>query len=218
MLSVEVQDVITYNQKIVSYIKDTEKAQYFYDKDYGLLLQILRSGPKTLKEIEDAYKAANNEKSDKTIYRYIKDLTESGLVVEAGKRIFTDEQNKNKTVTIFMRTAKVFFDHTKSWKTHEQTKDKDEKMNDIFSALKILLETLYVDKEFSIDYISTIYNKIYNEGDELALETIDKAGDKVFNLLEHLDYNDLNEFILNLNWFLLVFNEKFRKDLDSNTK
>jgi len=217
-MSVEVQDVITYNQKIVSYIKDTEIAQYFYDKDFGLLLQFLRSGPKTLKEIEDAYKTADNEKSDKTIYRYIKDLTENGLVVEAGKRIFTDEQNKNKTVTIYMRTAKVFFDHTKTWKTNEKTKDKDEKMNKIYNALKILLESLYEGKEFSVEYISKIYNKIYNEGDELALETIEKTGDEVFNLLEHLDYNDLNEFILNLNWFLLVFDEKFRKDLDSYKK
>ena len=99
----EVQDVITYNQKIVSYIKDKDIAQYFYDKDYGLLLQFLRSGPKTIKEIENAYSSAENEKSDKTIYRYIKDLTEHGLVVEAGKRIYTDEQNKNKTSTIFMR-------------------------------------------------------------------------------------------------------------------
>ena len=218
VLSVEVQDVITYNQKIVSYIKDVEIAKYFYDKDFGLLLQFLRSGPKTLKEIEGAYKIADNEKSDKTIYRYIKDLTESGLVVEAGKRIFTDEQNKNKTVTIFMRTAKVFYDHTKTWKTHEQTKDKDEKMNKLYTALKILLESKYEGKEFSIDYISKIYNTIYNEGDELALETIDKAGDDVFNLLEHLDYGDLSEFLLNLNWILLVFNEKFRKDLDSYKK
>ncbi|MHA1188388.1 MAG: hypothetical protein ACTSXA_15110 [Candidatus Heimdallarchaeota archaeon] len=214
----EVQDVITYNQKIVSYIKDTVVAQYFYDKDYGILLQFLRSGPKTLKEIEAAYQAADNEKSDKTIYRYIKDLTENSLVVEAGKRIFTDEQNKNKTVTIFMRTAKVFYDHTKTWKTHEETKDKDEKMNKIYNALKILLESKYEDKEFSVEYLSKIYNTIYNEGDELALETIEKTSDEVFNLLEHLDYSDLSEFLLNLNWFLLVFDEKFKKDLDSYKK
>ncbi|MHA1441701.1 MAG: hypothetical protein ACTSPK_07570 [Candidatus Heimdallarchaeota archaeon] len=214
----EVQDVITYNQKIVSYIKDTVVAQYFYDKDYGILLQFLRSGPKTLKEIEAAYQAADNEKSDKTIYRYIKDLTENSLVVEAGKRIFTDEQNKNKTVTIFMRTAKVFYDHTKTWKTHEETKDKDEKMNKIYNALKILLESKYEGKEFSVEYLSKIYNTIYNEGDELALETIEKTSDEVFNLLEHLDYSDLSEFLLNINWFLLVFDEKFRKDLDSYKK
>jgi len=214
----EVQDVITYNQKIVSYIKDKEIAQYFYDKDYGLLLQVLRSGPKTIKEIEIAYRTADNEKSDKTIYRYIKDLTDNGLLVEAGKRIFTDEQNKNKTSTIFMRTAKVFYDHTKTWKIHDQSKDKDEKMNNVFSALKILLESLYEGKEFSIDYITKIYNKIYNKGDELALEAIEKTGDKLFKLLEHLDYFDLNEFILNLNWFLLVFDEKFRKELDSYKK
>lgn len=215
VMNVEVQDVVTYNQKIVTYIKDTEIAEYFYDKDYGILLQFLRSGPKTLKEIEIAYRAADNEKSDKTIYRYLKDLTEKGLVVEAGKRIFTDEQNKNKTVTIFMRTAKMFYDHTKTWKIHEKTKADDEKKNKMYAALKILLDGLYEDREFSVEKIADIYNKVYSEGDELALETIEKAGDKVFNLLEHLDYYDLNEFILNLNWFLLVFDEKFRKELDS---
>jgi len=48
-----VQDVITYNQKITMRIKDKEVAKYFYDKDYGILLTFLRTGPNQIKHYID---------------------------------------------------------------------------------------------------------------------------------------------------------------------
>jgi len=211
VLDVEVRDVITYNQRIVMKITDKEIALYFHDKDYGILLKFLRSGPKTIKEIESAYLEEGNEKSDKTIYRYIKTLDELGLIVEAGKRIYTDENNKNKTVTLYMRTAKVFLD-----RAIEMTSEKlqDEKMSRIFKAYKILLDNLEEDKNFTIDCLKDIYDLVYNEGQDYASQIIEKAGDEVFELLEDLDFSGVNDFLLSLSWLIMIYKKDFNKKLD----
>ncbi|MHA1212191.1 MAG: hypothetical protein ACTSSH_07000 [Candidatus Heimdallarchaeota archaeon] len=207
----EVRDVITYNQRIVMKITDKEIAQYFYDKDYGMLLKFLRSGPKTIKEIEGTYLEEGNEKSDKTIYRYIKTLDELGLVVEAGKRIYTDENNKNKTVTLYMRTAKVFLD-----RAIEMTSEKlkEEKMSRIFKAYKILLDNLEEDKSFTVDCLKDIYDLVYNEGQDYAAQIIEKAGDELFELLEDLDFSGVNDFLLSLSWLIMIYKKDFNKKLD----
>ena len=209
----EVCDTITYkNQKIVAFITDKDKAKFFYDKDYGILLGFLRSGPKTIKEIEEAYQLAGNEKSDKTIYRYIKELSEEGLVVEAGKRIYTDDENKNRTLTIYMRTAKVYWDKTQEFKKEDM---KSSKMLKIYKAYKILLDELDEDKTIKIKCIEDIFSLVYQKGERQAFELLEKADDKVFDLLEDLDYFDINEFVLNLAWLVLTLNLDFKKKIEN---
>jgi hypothetical protein len=205
---VKVQDVITYDQKIVKKIYDKDVASYFYDQDYGLLLRILRTGPKTIKEIEEAYRAEGNEKSDKTLYRYIKTLSEAGLAVEAGKRIYTDEENRNKSVSIYIRTAKVFFDATR-----EKEKDYPEKMQKVFKAYKILLDLLQDNKQFTQECIEGILKKVLEEGEEQAVELIDKADDEIFELLEAYDFTGINQMILNLAWLIMIYKSDFKKKL-----
>ncbi|MFW9923367.1 MAG: hypothetical protein ACFFDW_08810 [Candidatus Thorarchaeota archaeon] len=203
----QVQDVITYNQQIVKRIKDKEIAKYFYDKDYGLLLRFLRTGPKTIKEIEEAYIAEGNEKSDKTLYRYIHTLEEAGLAVEAGKRIYTDEEFKNKSVSIFMRTAIVFFDDT----LVKSEEEKRAQSKNTYKAYKLLLDLLEEDKSFTEDCVEEIIMKVNDEGFQLASELIQKADREVFSLLTEHDFTDINQFILNLAWLLMIYKKDFKK-------
>ena len=206
----QVQDVITYNQKIVFRIRDKEVAKYFYDKDYELLLRILRTGPKTIKEIEEAYRAEGNEKSDKTLYRYIRTLEEVGLAVEAGKRIYTDEEHRNKSVSIFMRTAKVFFDESKV-----DEHDKSKKASaDEYKAYKSLLDLLDEEKTFTVECLQEILHKVKKEGEDLAIELIQKADDDVFNLLLKHDFTDINTFILNLAWLIMVYKKNLKERME----
>ncbi|NHK30067.1 MAG: hypothetical protein FK730_01860 [Asgard group archaeon] len=208
----KVQDVITYNQKITANITDKEMAKFFYDQDYGLLLKFLRTGPKTIKEIEEIYRLEDNEKSDKTIYRYIKDLSEAGLVVEAGQRIFTDEEHRNKSVKIYMRTAKVFHDNSGAMKGESEVeKTKEKKL--YYKAYKILLDLLEEDKDFTENCIEGIIDKIYLEGQDLATKLIEKSGDEVFELLAEYDFTELNEFILNLAWLIMIYKKDFKNKL-----
>ncbi|NHJ40622.1 MAG: hypothetical protein FK731_11365 [Asgard group archaeon] len=210
----KVQDVITYNQKITANITDKEIAKFFYDEDYSILLKFLRTGPKTIKEIEEAYRLDDNEKSDKTIYRYIKDLSEVGLVVEAGQRIFTDEEHRNKSVKIYMRTAKVFHDNSGAMKGESEV-DKTKEKKEYYRAYKILLDLLEEDKNFTEDCIEEIIDKIYLEGQDLASKLIEKAGDEIFELLAKYDFNDVNEFILNLAWLIMIYKKDFKNRLST---
>lgn len=203
-----VQDVITYNQKVTQRIKDKEVSKYFYDKDYGLLLTFLRTGPKTIKEIEEAYKAEGNEKSDKTLYRYIRTLEEVGLAVEAGKRIFTDEENRNKSVSIFMRTAKVFFDDTQDKATTKAAQKK------LYQAYKILLDQVDENKSFTNECIENIMDKVV-QGEKAALEFIQNSEEKVFELLEGKDFTEVNQFISNIAWLITIYNEDLKELLKS---
>ncbi len=204
-----VQDVITYNQVVTKRIKDKEVSKYFYDKDYGLLLTFLRTGPKTIKEIEEAYAAEGNEKSDKTLYRYIKTLGEVGLAVEAGKRIFTDEENRNKSVSIFMRTAKVFFDDTMDKAKTKASKKK------IFQAYKILLDQLDEEKSFTKEEcIESITEKLA-QGEKLAIEFIQNSDEKIFDLLKGQDFTEINQFIQNVAWLIMIYNNDIKEILKS---
>lgn len=203
-----VQDVITYNQVVTKRIKDKEISKYFYDKDYGLLLTFLRTGPKTIKEIEDAYAAEGNEKSDKTLYRYIRTLEEVGLAVEAGKRIFTDEENRNKSVSIFMRTAKVFFDDTMDKSTTKTSKKK------IYQAYKLLLGQVDEDQLFTKECIENIMTKL-SKGEELAIEFIQNSDEKVFELLKGQDFTEINQFIQNIAWLIMIYKNDIKEILKS---
>ncbi|MHA1155636.1 MAG: hypothetical protein ACTSQK_05965 [Candidatus Heimdallarchaeota archaeon] len=204
-----VQDVITYNQVVTKRIKDKEVSKYFYDKDYGLLLTFLRTGPKTIKEIEEAYAAEGNEKSDKTLYRYIKTLGEVGLAVEAGKRIFTDKENRNKSVSIFMRTAMVFFDDTNV----DQATTKANKKK-IFQAYKLLLDQVDENKTFTKECIETIMEKLI-KAEELAIEFIQNSDEKVFDLLKGQDFTEINAFIQNISWLIMIYNSEIKETLKS---
>ncbi len=203
-----VQDVITYNQRVTKRIKDKEVSKYFYDKDYGLLLTFLRTGPKTIKEIEEAYAAEGNEKSDKTLYRYIRTLEEVGLAVEAGKRIFTDEDNRNKSVSIFMRTANVFFDDTE-----DKVKTKASKRK-IYQAYKLLLDQVDENKSFTKECIENIMGKL-TQGEELAIEFIQNSDEKVFDLLQGQDFTEINQFIQNIAWLIMIYKNDIKEILKS---
>lgn len=203
-----VQDVITYNQRITKKIVDKEVAKYFYDKDYGLLLMFLRTGPKTIKEIEEAYAAEGNEKSDKTLYRYIRTLEEVGLAVEAGKRIFTDEENRNKSVSIFMRTAKVFYDETMDKATTKASKKK------VYQAYKILLDQVDEEKSFTKECIEDIMTKL-SKAEERAIEFIQNSDEKVFELLEGQDFTEINQFIQNIAWLIMIYKSDIKERLKS---
>ncbi|HUT80746.1 MAG TPA: helix-turn-helix domain-containing protein [Candidatus Bathyarchaeia archaeon] len=207
----QVQDVITYNQKVAKNITDKEVAQCFYDNDYSILLKFLRTGPKTIKEIEEYYKLEGNEKSDKTIYRYISTLSDAGLVVEAGKRIYTDDEFKNKSLTIYMRTAKVFNDLTKEMRS-DMTKDKKFKRG--YEAFRILLDLSDENKSFNEDCIAKIIEKVYIDGIDLASSLMEKVDEKIFDLLEGYDFGDVNDFILNTAWLLMIHKNDFKKILD----
>lgn len=106
----ETQDVIINKEKLVKTIYDLGSVKCLQDdKNCELLLNFLLNGPLTFEDIKEAFKSVNAKKSDKTIYGYLNRLKKAHLVMEAGKRIITYSESHIKTLTLYSRTAKVFY-------------------------------------------------------------------------------------------------------------
>ena len=117
------RDIITFEQQPVLIIGNEEKIDYkdaktgekksvlkaslLGDPLYSPILTALKKGPLTVRELEKAYeKLANEPKSDKTLYRYLKFLEKAGLVAPAGQRVTV---GKTATEALYARTAKLFY-------------------------------------------------------------------------------------------------------------
>ncbi len=103
-------------------IRDSEKIEFFKEKNYFTVLTVLRERPMTVKEITVKYNQQIEEKSkifnwtekekaarlrtDKTLYRYIKDLVKTGFIAQAGQRVVF---GRTITEALFARTAVLFF-------------------------------------------------------------------------------------------------------------
>ena len=133
------QDIITFEQKGVEVIKDQKLIKIFYDEGYSPVLWALRDKPLTVKEILEKYnqnvainvekmglkgtakqkKIEETQRSEKTIYRYLKDLENLGLIAKAGQRVVI---GKTATENLFWRTARIFLleDVKKGWWESEE--------------------------------------------------------------------------------------------------
>jgi len=175
------QDVLAYKPTLIKIIRNKETAKILKDTCYYPIIKILRKGPMTVRELEEAYsqEAVKSEsykpKSDKTIYRYLKTLERADLVVPAGQRVVI---GKTATETLFSRTARVFAVHGKKpawWKS--------EKGEQSARWIGILLGRLYNNQKPSIKCIQELIvqfetareaelKKILATTDEEILESI----------------------------------------------
>ena len=79
----ESQDVITYTQPIVKVIEDEKAIDVMKDTNLIPVLRFLRKGPMTINDLVDIFKKKGDQKSDKTIYRYLQAPVKAKLVAKA---------------------------------------------------------------------------------------------------------------------------------------
>jgi hypothetical protein len=135
------QDIISFEQEGVKIIRDEKLKELFYDEGLAPIIWALRDKPLTVKEILEKYKEyvtisatklglkgkerevkiEELERSEKTIYRYLKDLENAGLITKAGQRVVI---GKTATENLFARTARIFLleDVKKGWWEAEDSK------------------------------------------------------------------------------------------------
>ncbi|NHJ32170.1 MAG: hypothetical protein FK732_04855 [Asgard group archaeon] len=160
------QDVIINKEKLVKTIYDLESVKCLQDdKNCELLLNFLLSGPLTFENIKEAFREVNAQKSDKTIYGYLNRLKKANLVMEAGKRIITFSESHIKTLTLYSRTAKVFY-----IALDLSGEEEEDKVDDYFTVIGRITCQLLKYKKFDED----CFRKFYNEATQKKRIDIEK--------------------------------------------
>ncbi|MHA1124806.1 MAG: hypothetical protein ACTSO7_02920 [Candidatus Heimdallarchaeota archaeon] len=193
------RDIITNKQKIVQVFTDTEVEALLKDNNHRTLLFFLFKGPLTVEELEIAFEDSGNEKSDKTIYRYLNKLKKAGLVIEAGKRIFSDQNNQIKTQTLFSRVAKIIFTPISRFDGDKNLEQRALQVTNILLKERLghknlaesncLLENINGIMEVKKKIISSIFENIENPD--------------LLNMVEEFDIHELYPILDYLGWILL---------------
>ena len=172
------QDIITYKQKIVTVLDENVRAQIDSDENYHLIIKVLRKGPMTVNDLVEEFERHNMKKSDKSIYRYLKELIDLKLVARAGKRIKSIDEKDLQSETIYIRTAKIFL--TMGLK-HKAKKIGKEKVEKLFEAIFHLLQTKYGDRITSSEGIKDLLTHFDEVKEKIIVELLENADKEILN-------------------------------------
>lgn len=122
------EDIITYKTEDVRVVFNPQIVDILTDTNYAPVLKALSKNYLTVKELIQKYKELSGvEKSQKTMYRYLKDLKKHGAVVQVGQRV---TEGKKVTEALFGRTAKIiyFYQSDKDFWIDEKYKEESEQV------------------------------------------------------------------------------------------
>ncbi|NPD89565.1 MAG: hypothetical protein HGN29_12670 [Asgard group archaeon] len=218
MTDLEFRDVINYQEEGVMVIKDPKLTKMVKDDNYYSVLWALRGGPLTVKEISKKYKqfvilkvekmgleGEKREKkieeccrSEKTIYRYLKDLLEAGLVAKAGQRVIL---GKTITENLFSRTARIYLvEETKEgwWKS-------DESRNVLERASRILSLVKHIPPP-SLDCLAEIMDELHRANNAVIVKWMDEHYEDVSRIFLEGSFNENDKVLAVLKTISLLLN------------
>ena len=162
-----------------------------------------------MEEIVEFYDIEDNPKSLMTIYRYIRELIKTNLIVEAGKRIITDEENRNKTLTLYCPTAQLYYDASiRKKKSHEKHSIRSREL-DIYCILLHML----TGKEISRDCVNDIIDRAYINGRKYITKIMEQSEKDLNKYLADFGVMMTNTLIVHIGWLSLILDEEIRKDI-----
>ena len=203
------RDVINFQEEGVLVIKDPKRSGMVKDDNYYSVLWALREGPLTVKEISKRYKRYVNLKvekmglegeerekkitemcrSEKTIYRYLKDLLEAGLVAKAGQRVVL---GKTITENLFSRTARIYLlEETREgwWKS-------DEGKNILERASRILSLVKHIPPP-SLDCLAEIMDELHKKNHNTIIQWMEEHYEEFSNVFLEGSYKE-NDMVLSV--------------------
>lgn len=203
------QDVITYTQKIVKVIEDDETTKVIQDENLFPVLKYLQKGPMTIMDLVAFFKKIGEEKSDKTIYRYLHTLIKAKLVAKAGKRIISITENELKSETLYMRTAKAFI-FPESLKHDPNVPEKG--FCPVFDAARLLLKPVLDGKALDSDCFQKLVFRIDQERDDMLVELFENIDDSSIREINELKWREL-EYCLNYSsWAAIAAKINLKKE------
>ena len=175
------------------------------DKKLFPIINVLRSGPLTIKEIKKGYdELVGKPKKEMTIYRYVKQLEKGGLVVQAGRRV---EMNKTATEILYSRTGKIFYNIDLSkdyWGTIKSKK-----------VLEILKGMLAIYPKFKIssdENLRDLVTKLYALINTEVAKLLEESSEKIPDLFANKTYDEISKTINILQLFVLLSNPEIYEE------
>ncbi|MHA1367125.1 MAG: hypothetical protein ACTSP5_12045 [Candidatus Heimdallarchaeota archaeon] len=191
----ESQDVITFRQIPVKIINDVKTLEYFKDPNLRLVVAFLKKGPMTITDLERLFKDKGNEKSDKSIYRYLHKLIQAKIVAKAGKRVTSTDENNLASETLYTRSAKAFI----TVQPVDESRDCGLGSEcPVWEASRLLL--------------SQIFGKD-KEKDKIAIDLFENADEETLEKVANLDWEGINYVLQFVGWFAMVSKVDVRSKL-----
>ncbi|MFX0061223.1 MAG: winged helix-turn-helix domain-containing protein, partial [Candidatus Hermodarchaeota archaeon] len=158
-------NLINKERKVIKPVNKSIWFNYLYNNYYQPILEILANGPLSVDEIESTYisELGKEKKSKATIYRYLKDLQNVGLVIEVGRRVYS----KHKSVGLYDRAATMFiYNFPVIWSTKDG--------NIIAQTLGNMIKDHFSKKNPSIPNIKKIFARFETDLNTILLELMEK--------------------------------------------
>ncbi len=205
MENTQIQDAVTRKQILFLEITDKHVLKLFQDANLMRILTFLRSSPlMTVKDLEQAFLEEGNEKSTKSIYRYLKKLEEGNLVIPAGKRVRASPNEKLKTETLYMRTAKIFFPKMEEKEIDPETKAHQTAFNEVLGKLL----GLHLNKEkINAENLGLLTKKLKKQMFANSTSLFQSADEETANLISTLDWKSVNSLIEILGLLILLVDD-----------
>ncbi|NPE07799.1 MAG: hypothetical protein GNW80_05930 [Asgard group archaeon] len=203
------QDVITYKPAKMIFIKDEKKNKLFSDENLNYVLKFLRKGAMTIHDLSDNFKRIEEEKSDKSIYRYLHKLIQAKLVAKAGKRITTKNESDLISETLYMRTSNAFI-----LKIPLAKKEKEDFHSPIFDSMYLLLKQQYGNKKIGKKAFKKFFDKIDNERDQYIMDLYEKADEETMNKLGDLEGKNILFALEYASWIAILLKYDIKMELE----
>ncbi|MHA1199758.1 MAG: hypothetical protein ACTSQF_10560 [Candidatus Heimdallarchaeaceae archaeon] len=209
----EYQDFKTIEPKPIKHIYLSREDTTFQDQNLLFLRNTLNKlGPLTVKDIIKEFKKSKDveEKSDKTIYRYLGKLKELEMVIQVGKRIYVDDL---KTETLFGVTAKFFLIGTYNTPFHKSASGEIlERREALVEFIGEVLKHQYGGKSPNLKCLEEILIDLTETSTETLIANFEQTSLEAFEkVMEVPTSGDEGTYLMDfITWLGLVIS---RKDL-----
>lgn len=202
------EDYIITEPDPIMIVENKKQLKVYNDPKLVLLLDLLRKGPMTIREIADEYnKRIENPKSEITIYNYLKSLQDAGLVIIAGQRLV---HGSTAATQLYSRKAHLMITMTlmtdKYWETEES--------QELLEAARIIMYYYTGIKLAEITNLKALLKNLYSIPSARIKDFVNNYSDSLKYIFTNSTQEEVSETI---NLFslamILLESEKFEKEL-----
>ncbi len=212
-----------FEQKDVWVVEDRELVKVFQDPTYFPVISALREGPMTVKQIKEEYNKIvrknaikmdipkdafeKMKRSEKTIYRYIKELSDLGIVANSGQRLILGGKTAI-TENLFSRVSKVFLMSTKEsdWWGEEDGEI-------IIQRAARIIQTVEGVQEIDLNCFSKRMIELLNTGEKYLFEALNKKHDEVSKILLEGGLHESKKLLSIISIASMLYSEESKKTL-----